>query len=235
MSNELFVLMITALSIAFFHTIFGPDHYVPFVVLAKARKWSYLRTSWVTFLCGVGHVMSSVVLGLIGIALGLAVSHLEIFESVRGNWAGWAMIAFGIVYLIYGIRSAVRNKPHQHLHFHSDSKVHEHEHVHSEEHVHPHETASFNMTPWVLFIVFVFGPCEPLIPLLMYPASKMNISSTVLVAVVFSIVTIATMLSIVLMLTFGINLIPLKKLERYSHALAGFAILACGVAIQMGF
>jgi len=27
---------------------------------------------------------------------------------------------------------------------------------------------------WALFLIFVFGPCEPLIPLIMYPAAKLN-------------------------------------------------------------
>ena len=32
------------------------------------------KTAFVTFLCGIGHVLGSVVLGLIGIGLGIAVS-----------------------------------------------------------------------------------------------------------------------------------------------------------------
>jgi len=232
--NELTVLIITAISIGFFHTLLGPDHYVPFIALAKARRWSLLKTSWITAICGLGHVLSSVVLGLIGVALGLAVTKLEVFESVRGSWAGWALIAFGMMYLAYGIRSAVKNKPHTHLHVHADGSTHKHEHVHATEHAHIHESKKKNLTPWALFIIFVLGPCEPLIPLLMYPAAKLNAGAALLVAIVFSIVTIITMLSMVLLLTFGINLLPLQKLERYSHALAGVAILLCGVAIQLG-
>jgi hypothetical protein len=30
---------------------------------------------------------------------------------------------------------------------------------------------------------------------------------------------------------FGMSWVPLKKLARYSHALAGMAILACGTAV----
>jgi len=29
----------------------------------------------------------------------------------------------------------------------------------------------------------------------------------------------------------GIELLPLRKVERYSHALSGFAVLMCGVAV----
>ena len=51
-------------------------------------------------------------------------------------------------------------------------------------------------------------------------------------AAVFSIVTILTMLGIVILASKGINLLPLGRLERYSHALAGVAILLSGIAIQ---
>jgi len=80
--------------------------------------------------------------------------------------------------------------------------------------------------------VFVFGPCEPLIPLLMYPAAKHSAGGMLLVAGVFGAATIGTMLAIVGVTTLGINKLPLGRLERFSHALAGAAILMCGLAIQ---
>ena len=83
MSNELLLLMATAASIGVVHTLLGPDHYVPFIVLAKARGWSLARTAGITVLCGLGHVLSSVVLGMAGIALGLAVHRLGVAEDGR--------------------------------------------------------------------------------------------------------------------------------------------------------
>ena len=81
MNNESLLLMITAITIGFIHTILGPDHYLPFLVLSKARKWSISKTLGITFLCGLGHVLSSIVLGIIGITLGIAVFKLEAIES----------------------------------------------------------------------------------------------------------------------------------------------------------
>ncbi|HHI02108.1 MAG: hypothetical protein DRP51_03620 [Candidatus Zixiibacteriota bacterium] len=211
MNEELTILLITAASIGFFHTLLGPDHYLPFVAISKARDWSQTKTLLLTILCGFGHVFSSIILGLIGVALGTAVTKLEFIESIRGELAAWTLIAFGLVYLIWGLRRAYKNK-HQH-HHHNDKK---------------------SLTPWVLFIVFVLGPCEPLIPILMYPAAKSSLSGMILVAGVFSIVTIATMTLIVYLLIGGFKLLKFPSLERYSHALAGFVILLCGVAIRFG-
>lgn len=226
------VLIFTAASIGFFHTLFGPDHYLPFIVMSRARKWSIIKTGWITFLCGLGHVGSSVLLGGVGIALGAAVTKLEFIESFRGELAAWFLVAFGLVYFIWGTHRAVKNHPHTHLHLHEEDN-HTHTHAHIREHMHIHEKeGGTNLTPWILFVIFVFGPCEPLIPLLMYPAAKNSLQGLILVTLVFAATTILTMLGVVLIASLGVTLLPLKQLERYNHALAGAAICICGLAIQ---
>lgn len=235
MSRDLNLLAATAAAIGFLHTLLGPDHYVPFVMMSRAGRWSRAKTTWVTLACGVGHVGSSLVLGLIGIALGVAVSHLQIIESFRGNLAAWALIAFGLIYFIWGVRRSLRNRPHTHWHPHEDGNIHRHEHRHVEAHTHAHEHASgtgaARMTPWVLFTIFVFGPCEPLIPLLMYPAAKSSWWGVGLVTSFFALATLATMLAIVTAATAGLQLLPFSFLERHMHAGAGATISLCGAAI----
>jgi nickel/cobalt transporter (NicO) family protein len=232
MTHELSLLLIATISIAFIHTLAGPDHYLPFIVISKAKKWSLSKTALFTVLCGIGHVGSSVILGFIGIALGIAVGKLELIEGVRGNIISWVFTAFGLLYLIWGIRHSFRNKPHQHIHFHSTGDKHAHEHTHHEEHLHIHENGNkINLTPWILFTIFVFGPCEPLIPLVMYPAAKHNYAQLILVTVIFSAVTILTMLTLVIITSFGIELVPMKAMEKYNHALAGGAIFLCGIGM----
>ena len=233
MSNELLILIAAAASIGFFHTLFGPDHYLPFIVMSKSGKWSLRKTTLVTVVCGVGHVVSSVLLGILGVVLGIAVSKLEAVESFRGNIAAWALIAFGLVYFIWGVRRALKSKPHKHLHKHEDDFSHMHTHNHMEKHMHVHvEKNAKSFTPWVLFTIFVFGPCELLIPLLMYPAAKSSLPGLLLVTGVFGAITILTMLSIVLISTFGINFIPTARLERYTQAIAGATICLSGISIQ---
>lgn len=128
MQESLRILTITAASIAFIHTIFGPDHYLPFIVMARARGWSRARTVWITLACGL-------------------------------------------------------------------------------------------------------GSCEPLIPLLMYPAARQSTWGIVQVSAVFGIVTMATMLGVVLLADAGIRFINFGKLERYTHAFAGGPIFLSGFAV----
>lgn len=233
MTNETFILMGTALTIGFIHTLLGPDHYLPFIVMSKARRWSMIKTGLVTVLCGIGHVASSIVLGFLGISLGFAVLHLEKIESVRGEIAAWLLLAFGLAYFIWGIRYVIRKTPHRHVHHHSDGSAHIHQHNHRQDHVHVHqEQPNVNLTPWVLFTIFVFGPCEPLIPILMYPAAKGNMWSVIAVSSVFAFATISAMLGIVFAGAFGLAKFSLGKFERYSHAAAGLTIFLSGVAIK---
>ena len=233
MSQELIILTITAVSVGFFHTLFGPDHYLPFVVMAKARKWSLIKTSCITFLCGVGHIGSSVLLGMIGVALGIAVTKLEFIESFRGNLAAWALIAFGLVYLVWGLRRVFKKQQHGRFLAYKDEVNQDSESINMEEHPYVNEKkGTMSITPWILFTIFVLGPCEPLIPILMYPAAKNSIFGLVWVTAVFGGVTILTMLGIVIISTLGISLIPVKQIEKYTHALAGGSICLCGMAIQ---
>jgi ABC-type nickel/cobalt efflux system permease component RcnA len=228
MENDLGILTATAAMIAFVHTVLGPDHYLPFIVLSRARGWSIFKTIWVTLLCGAGHVGSSILLGAVGIAAGIGVSKLTGIESYRGNIAAWAFLLFGLVYTIWGIRRAILNKPHKHFHTHSDGTVHVHEHTHSNNHDHIHRKS---LTPWILFTIFVLGPCEPLIPVLMYPAAQSSSWGIVQVSIVFSVITILTMTTLVVLASYGLKMIAFGRLEKYTHAIAGATVFLSGFAI----
>ncbi len=233
--QNLWILAGTAATLGFVHTLIGPDHYLPFIVISRARKWSLSKTLWISFLCGLGHVLSSVVLGFLGIALGLAVGHLEKVESTRGSIASWLLIGFGLAYLVWGLRKAYRSRQHEHVHYHHDGRVHAHLHTHDDGHIHLHEDvkeSGKNITPWVLFLIFVFGPCEPLIPLVMYPAAQHSTTGVVIVTLAFGLTTIMTMLTIIALSAWGLSFVRLGALERYSHALAGGIILISGLAVQ---
>lgn len=232
MSNEIIILAGTAASLGLIHTLIGPDHYLPFVVLSKARNWSTAKTGVVTLLCGLGHVLSSIALGFLGIALGVAVFRLEAIESSRGEIAAWLLIGFGLAYFVWGVRKAIRGRRHEHAHPHEDTAEHSHSHKHTNEHTHVHISSYRSLTPWILFTIFVFGPCEPLIPLVMYPAAEHNMAGVAIVSSIFGLVTVATMLVVVLTSSYGLSRLPLRKLERYSHAFAGLSIFLCGGAIK---
>jgi ABC-type nickel/cobalt efflux system permease component RcnA len=247
MTIDLGLLILTAASIGFIHTLLGPDHYVPFVAMGAARRWTTRKTLWITSLCGLGHVLGSVAIGMVGIAIGVSLHKLEWLEGLRGDAAAWLLTGFGLAYLAWGLKKAWRSRPHSHPHFHGDGSLHEHRHGHEGPHLHPHlplqphghlhphahvePQRARSVTPWALFVIFVLGPCEPLIPVLMYPASQHSVWGTVAVVLAFGAATIATMLAVVYLATRGLERLPLDTAERYSHAFAGAALSLCGLGI----
>lgn len=231
--NSALLLGATAGAIGVVHTLAGPDHYLPFTVLARARGWGAGKTAWITALCGLGHVASSVALGLVGIWAGLTVNHLAGLEEARGSLASWGLLILGLVYGVWGLKRAARSRRHDHPHPHPEAgaaeEAHAHDHDHRGGHLHLHGARQGgSLTPWVLFIVFLFGPCEPLIPLVMATYAASGTAATAWVALVFSLATVATMLAVVLPATAGLARLPFGRLEPYSHAMAGWTIAACG-------
>jgi nickel/cobalt exporter len=215
--TSLIILLGSALSIGFIHTLIGPDHYLPFIVMSRARNWTTRRTLLVTLVCGLGHVLSSVVIGAIGVGVGTALGSLEVIEGIRGDIASYALIAFGTVYAVWGIWRG--RKGHGHVHLHNGR--------------HLDMSNARSMTFWALFLIFVLGPCEPLIPLLMFPAVSHNWYGVVLVTAVFGVATIGTMTVIVYFAVKGLANINFSFMERYVHAAAGAIIAFSGMAIKL--
>jgi sulfite exporter TauE/SafE len=229
--SEMMVLLVSAATLGVIHTLLGPDHYLPFIVLSKARNWTRTRTLWITFIAGVGHVTGSVIIGMIGIAMGISLSRLEAFEASRGSLVGWMLIAFGVLYTAYGVYKYIKRGAHLHLPAFLVPKSIRHEHLHLDmkeiEEDHPGK-----LTPWILFIIFVFGPCEVLIPMLIYPAANHNGIGVFLVALVFGTGTIGTMLLVVFLGYQGLSLVRFKGREHQLHLFAGLIILAAGAGMQ---
>lgn len=230
--NEMSVLVISAATLGVIHTLLGPDHYLPFIVLSKARNWTRPRTLWITFIAGVGHVSGSVILGLIGIAMGLSLSKLEAIEANRGNIVGWMLIAFGVLYTAYGIFKYFKRGAHFHLPAFLRPKSIRHKDLHLHEADLKQDDDAGRLTPWILFLIFVFGPCEVLIPMLVYPAAEQSGLGIFLVALVFGIATVGTMLLVVMLGYQGFSFIKLKGKEHRIHLFAGLVILLAGIGMQ---
>ncbi|MGE3779412.1 MAG: hypothetical protein AB7F89_19650 [Pirellulaceae bacterium] len=236
MLTELISLGVPAVSIGFVHCVCGPDHYVPFVAMSRVGLWSLRKTLWITVLCGVGHVFGSAVIAFIGIALGLIVSQLEGFESVRGDIAAWMLLAFGVLYTVWGLYHAMTLPGHASAaggtqdarSSSTDSRT-----GLSGSHPEARDLAKTtgNLTPWVLFTIFLFGPCEPLIPMLMVPAAEANMFGVVWITFLFGVTTLLTMTTLVTLIYLGVFSLEFRRFQQWGHALAGSVVMACGASI----
>ena len=95
------------------------------------------------------------------------------------------------------------------------------------------KTSFSRCTPFALFIFFILGPCEPLIPLMSLGSENTEIFSSILVVSAFCGTTVLTMLLCVMFFYYGISRFSLfMKFENYMHAATGLIIFLCGSAIQ---
>jgi sulfite exporter TauE/SafE len=209
------ILLISALSIGVIHAM-APDHWLPFVMLGRAQQWSGWKTTRVVSLAGLGHVGSSIIIAAIGLAAGAALEHVNGWDEVRGNFASLLLIGFGLVYAVWGM-------------FHW--KKHTHEHSGHHHHQHGQNTAAV-VSYWTLFALIVFGPCEPLIPLL-FASMSYGWMSVAAIFAAFSIVTVAMMLLQVHLALLGLSMMRFHFLKDASHIIAGIVIALTGVAIRL--
>ena len=225
MLPEMTLLLSAAIAIAVIHTLTGPDHYVPFIFFAKSRGWSIRKTIWWTIVCGCAHVWSSVLLGIGAAALGWNFAKYKWLDGIRGGIAGWGMIFFGIFYLVWGVIKAKKNIVHKHFDVSDNGELVVFEHNHKNVF---DNKERYKVTPWVLFLIFLLGPCEPMIPLLYYPGAKNSISGIVALVAVYTAFTLIIMLTMVVGGIYGIGFFKSNKFEKYMPVVSGATLLICG-------
>ena len=227
MNSELLTLFLSSAAVSFLHTASGPDHYLPFIVISRSKKWKMSTTIFWTAICGFGHILSSLLIGMVGLLVGWHLGKLNVLQHVRGDLSGWCLLAFGLIYLGYGLYRAVRNRPHKHFDvLGNDLYVYEHSHGQS---VYPQKR--IKVTPWILFALFVMGPSEPLLPLLFYSGSRHSIPEVVMLISVFALTTVLTMLAMVLVGIYGYSMFRTDRVERYVHAIGGAVISICAIGM----
>jgi hypothetical protein len=228
MTDPFFVLLVSAATLGTIHTAIGVDHSLPFIVLSKTRNWTLSRTLGITLLCGLGHVLSSVAIASIGLGLGVAGSRLSFVEETRGTWAAWLLVGFGIVY------AAVAWWKTRNQQYSSTADWH-HEHTHGQSRCFDAGLSQRKLTP-ALFVIFLLGPCEALLPLLTASGITLTFPQSLAVTLVFCVATVSTMLTLVavgfLCASTSIVQHHASRWTKHSHALAGLALAASGVSIQ---
>ena len=211
MNSGLFpTLAAAAMTVGSLHSL-APDHWVPFAALARAQGWRAGRTARVTLLCGFGHVTVSVLLGLLGLVFGRQM--FESFGHRMESFAGVLLVAFGLVYGVWGLRRTAGRHFHGHAHMHYD-------HVHD----------PGRMTVRGLFLLFCADPCVAVVPLL-FAAAPLGAMETVGLVALYELATLATMVALVLPARAGAHLLRGAWFARYGDATAGGLIALTGVVV----
>ena len=206
-------LVLAAVIVGSLHTM-APDHWMPFAALARSRGWTAKRAARTTVLCGFGHVTVSAALGVTSLFVGLAVIH-AIGSHLEGQ-ANYLLMAFGTVYMVWGMWRSFRRDPH--------AVIHPHKHAHGH-HDHDH-----GLTEWSLFVLFSADPCVAVIPMIIAAAAA-GWAAVVTVIVAYEVATISTMVVLVTTAHAGARAFRAPWIDRYGDMAAGALIVTTGVAM----
>jgi nickel/cobalt transporter (NicO) family protein len=118
MNSEALFLVAAVAGVGVLHTIV-PDHWVPITLIARQRGWPRSETAAVAFKAGIGHVLSTLVLGLIVWIAGVAFATR--FGHLVDTAASIALVGFGGWIAISALREIRGGGRHEHSHGHGHS------------------------------------------------------------------------------------------------------------------
>jgi hypothetical protein len=217
MTSPLFAsILATGFAVALLHGAM-PNHWLPFVLVGRRQGWSGPKAVAVTAIAGVGHVMATMLLGVLVVASGLAFG--DSVRPVLPFLAGGLLIALGVYYLVR------RGDGHLHLPFAGRL---------ARTQGAPGEAGAVSDRAAVigLFVFLSLSPCEAFLPLylsgLRYGWRGFGVLSLVLAAGAVLSMTGLTALSLAGSRRFG-----LKSAERYESMILGAALCLLGVLVMV--
>jgi len=224
MNNSVFTtIAATGFTIAFFHAAI-PTHWLPFVLTARAQKWSRPKTLAITAVAASGHATFTAALGLIVAWLGIALSNRV------GIWfpriAGGALILFGLFYIVWQLTG------HAHTHLHLTQR-HSHNHDHGG-HDHGEKRMPLSKSDLAAIIsllaLLTFSPCEAFVPIYV-SGVRYGWHGFALLTIILTVATIAGMVAFTALALTGIEQVKLRSFEKYEAGVMGVLLCLVGVLI----
>lgn len=203
MASALFTsIAATGFAVAFLHAAL-PTHWLPFVLIGRARAWSIGRTLGVTAIAGVGHVLVTVLLGAALTALGLVIRPQ--LGAVFPFAVGGLLIAFGLLQIV--------------RHRHADPAA-------------PDRRLSDGAATLGLIALLALSPSEAFLPLFL-ANTEHGWGGFAILSVVLAGATLTGMLFFTGLTAAGAARLNLGALERYEGAILGVVLCVLGVGVMI--
>ncbi len=171
------------------------------------QNWSRGKTLAVTTAAGIGHVLFTILLGVLVVWAGHETSQRtgQVFPFI----AGGVLILVGIYYLVRQARGG-----HGHAH-----GAHGHHHDHPLDHDHHHEDVALAAcSDWPvtggLLAMLTFSPCEGFLPVYLL-GIRYGWSAFIGLSAVLAVATVARMVALTWLTLAGLERLKLEVLERY--------------------
>jgi hypothetical protein len=193
-------LLTGSILLSIFHALI-PSHWLPVLAIGRQEGWATRQILWVTFLAGVAHVSSTV---LLGGALAAAGGALSVEVEMFARWgAPVLLVALGGFYIW-------RHYFHHHFHLHS-------------------EGMRWGVVTSLAAAMF-FSPCLEIEGYFL-AAGRYGWPFVGLLALLYGAVTIAGMLIWVRLVLGGLQKLNWHRWEHNAGLVTGFTLVASGVAL----
>ncbi|HTU97935.1 MAG TPA: hypothetical protein VMF14_18950 [Solirubrobacteraceae bacterium] len=225
-------LFAAAAGVGFGHAVL-PDHWVPLAVLGRARRYPLSKVARLSGLAGVAHVVLSIVLGAVIIAVGL--QFRSTISGAQDAIIGGLLIATGVG---FGFLQAT-GRGHQHDHDHGHSHGHGHHHDHDAEHYHHHhaDIDSRHGAGRLAAIMVPFGaaasPDLTILPVFL-AATTVGAATAVGSVVIFGAVTIGTIVGLTLGAAKGGYQVKGEWLDQWGNAVTAIVLIVIGALVLSG-
>ncbi|MDQ2681153.1 MAG: hypothetical protein M3Y21_09070 [Candidatus Eremiobacteraeota bacterium] len=191
------------------HTIV-PDHWVPITLIARQQRWSRRETTVAALKAGTGHVVSTLLIGLVVWIAGVAFATR--FGNIVSLISSLALIGFGAWIALSSLRE-LRAEPDDTQHHNRTDDAQSHRKISS-------RTA--------LLLILGSSPMIEGIPAF-FAAAKYGVVLIAIMSVAFGISTIATYVALCVYSTVGLQRVKLGAFERYGEVISGVFVAAVGL------
>lgn len=225
MSATLPALLVASGGVGLAHSVL-PDHWLPLAVAARARRDPLARVARMSLLAGAAHVLVSMALGAVVIAVGLSLR--SVIASRTGVIVGALLVATGVGFLV-----ADRTGHGGHHHDHHD---HDHDHHDQYEPATAGEVGR-RPAPRGLSLVIPFGaaasPDLTILPVFL-AAAAFGTTAAIGSLIVFAAVTITVFVALTLLAAAGAHQLTHPWIDEHANTVTALVVIVIGALVIAG-
>ncbi len=180
-----------------------PNHWLPVLAIGKKEGWFLGETTRITFIAGMAHVISTVIIGiLLGLIGGELTQNIENFTRVI---APCILILMGLYFL---------RQHYKHHHFHVNEGA--------------IKKKSKNSIIWALIVAMFLSPCMEIEAYFLLAGTR-GWYMMALIAIIYSLISIAGMLIWVRIVYTGMLKLNWHKWEHNAGIITGLVLIITGI------
>jgi nickel/cobalt transporter (NicO) family protein len=217
-------LLAASAGVGFGHAIL-PDHWVPLAVLGRTRRYPLTRVARLSGLAGVAHVLISILLGAVIVAVGL--QFRSTVQSGQDTIVGCILILTGLGFAVLELTG------HGHRHPHDRDHPHRHDRRHDQRHAPAQESRLRGLAAIMIPFGAAASPDLTILPVFLASAAA-GVTTAISSLVIFAAVTIGTIVGLTLTACFGGYRIQGPWLERWGNLFTALTLIAIGTLVLAG-